>query len=54
MSVQHLAAYLDEQVYRFNSLLDNDGGRFLETMGFVSGKRRTYEALTHGHLTLCG
>lgn len=51
-SVQHLAAYLDEQVYRFNSRLDNDGGRFLETMGFVTGKRLTYETLTHGHLTL--
>jgi len=51
-SVQHLAAYLDEQVYRFNSRLDNDGGRFLETAGFVSGKRLTYETLTHGHLTL--
>ncbi len=53
-SVQHLAAYLDEQAYRFNSRGDNDGGRFVETVGFVAGKRLTYEELTHGHLTLYG
>ncbi len=53
-SVQHLAAYLDEQAYRFNSRLDNDGGRFVETLGFVTGKRLIYEVLTHGHLTLYG
>jgi transposase-like protein len=41
----HLDAYLDEQVFRFDAREDNDGGRFVQAMKGVDGRRLTYKAL---------
>lgn len=41
----HLFRYLDEQVFRFNSRMLSDGGRFLVLMRSIAGKRLTYEQL---------
>src|SRR5207245_2455371 len=38
----HLFRYLDEQAYRYNNRHDNDGGRFVEAMGQVAGRRLTW------------
>lgn len=50
----HLDKYLDEEVFRFNNRDTSDGGRFTLAGLAISGKRLTYEELTHGHLTLYG
>ncbi len=50
----HLDKYLDEEVFRFNNRGTNDEGRFTLAGMSISGKRLTYEELTHGHLTLYG
>ena len=42
----HLFRYLDEQAFRFNNRKTNDGGRFVEAMQGLTGKRLTYEHLT--------
>lgn len=42
----HLFRYVDEQVYRFNSRKMNDGDRFDEMTGRVTGRRVTYKELT--------
>jgi len=44
----HLAAYLDEQTFRFNERKNEhgDSGRFLKVTGSAYGKRLTYEQLT--------
>jgi len=45
----HLDAYVKEQTFRFNERKKNDGGRFREVLGAVSGKRVTYkELISHG------
>jgi len=41
----HLFRYLDEEVFRFNNREDNDGGRFVNVLRNVRGKRLTYKAL---------
>jgi transposase-like protein len=48
VSVQpfHLFRYLDEQTFRYNKRKTNDGGRFVDVMRGVTGKRLTYEKLT--------
>ncbi len=42
---QHLDAYLDEQIFRFNSRTDSDGYRFQKMVVRADGKRLTYRAL---------
>lgn len=42
---EHLDAYLDEQVERFNSRKLNDGQRFRRVMGRVLGRRLTFAQL---------
>ena len=42
----HLDAYLDEQIFRFNSRKGNDGDRFLAAAKATDGKRLTYRDLT--------
>lgn len=42
----HLASYLDEQTFRFNSRGTSDAGRFALVLSLISGKRLTYEKLT--------
>lgn len=42
----HLDRYLDEFTYRFNTRTAGDGDRFAGTLGRVSGKRLTWDALT--------
>lgn len=42
----HLNKYVAEQVFRFNTRKDNDGGRFNTAIGQVSGLRLTYAQLT--------
>ncbi len=45
----HLDAYVKEQTFRFNQRKKNDGSRFREVLGAVSGKRVTYkELISHG------
>lgn len=44
----HLTAYVDEQVYRFNHRHDTDWERFDRAMRQVVGKRLTYKTLTSG------
>lgn len=44
-SRRHLFRYLDEQAFRFNERVDNDGGRFDLAMSEVSGKRIRYREL---------
>lgn len=41
----HLFRYLDEQAFRFNKRKDNDGGRFINVLRNIVGKRLTYKAL---------
>lgn len=41
----HLFRYLDEEVFRFNTRKDNDGGRFGRAAGGIVGKRLTYREL---------
>jgi transposase-like protein len=41
----HLFRYLDEQAFRFNERPGNDGDRFALTLGHVTGRRVTYDAL---------
>ena len=43
----HLKSYIDEQVYRFNNRGTDDAGRFLTLLAGVTGKRLTYDELTH-------
>jgi transposase-like protein len=45
VSPWHLFRYVDEEVFRFNQRLDNDGGRFAHVMRAVLGKRITYREL---------
>jgi hypothetical protein len=42
----HLAAYLNEQAFRFNERKSDDAGRFVKVLRMVSGKRLTYDELT--------
>jgi transposase-like protein len=42
----HLDAYVDEQVFRFNSRGTNDSQRFTKVLSQVAGKRLTYAELT--------
>lgn len=44
----HLTAYVDEQVYRFNHRKLTDWERFEGAMRMIVGKRLTYSALTDG------
>lgn len=44
----HLEAYVDEQVFRFNNRKLSDWQRFDRLMGMVIGKRLTYSKLTGG------
>jgi transposase-like protein len=46
----HLFRYLDEQAFRFNQRGDVDGGRFLNVLKNVIGRRLTYKALTGSEL----
>ena len=41
----HLARYLDEQSFRFNTRKDNDQGRFMAAVSSIAGKRLTFEQL---------
>jgi transposase-like protein len=41
----HLDAYLDEQIYRFNSRKEKDGDRFVSAVKAADGKRLTWRAL---------
>jgi transposase-like protein len=41
----HLNAYVDEQVFRFNSRTDKDGERFVKVLKATDGKRLTYARL---------
>jgi hypothetical protein len=45
---EHLAAYVDEQVWRFNNRRDSEWERFNRAMHLIVGKRLTYSALTDG------
>lgn len=47
-SPEHLQAYVDEQVWRYNNRADTDWQRFEAAMRLIVGKRLTYEALTDG------
>lgn len=42
----HLAAYLDEQSFRFNNRKANDGERFIRALAMVKTARLTYNDLT--------
>jgi hypothetical protein len=42
---EHLDAYVVEQVRRYNSRHDQDGGRFVSVLTRTEGKRLTYEGL---------
>jgi hypothetical protein len=41
----HLFRYLDEQTFRFNARKNDDGGRFIEVLHRISGRRLTYRGL---------
>src|SRR5216117_1780838 len=41
----HLFRYLDEQALRFNERARNDGGRFVEVLRTIVGRRLTYRGL---------
>jgi transposase-like protein len=43
---QHLQAYVEEQVFRFNEREEADGPRFAKATKGADGKRLTYKALT--------
>lgn len=45
----HLAAYLDEQMFRFNARENDDAGRFVSVVKGVDGRRLTYKTLTTSH-----
>jgi hypothetical protein len=42
----HLFRYVDEQSFRYNTRKINDGGRFGQVVGSITGKRLTYADLT--------
>jgi transposase-like protein len=42
----HLFRYLDEQAFRYNERKNDDGGRFLEVLNGLTGRRLTYQKLT--------
>ncbi|MBM4405034.1 MAG: IS1595 family transposase [Chloroflexi bacterium] len=42
----HLFRYLDEEVFRYNTRGDKDGGRSRQVAGRIAGKRLTYAQLT--------
>jgi transposase-like protein len=42
----HLFRYLDEQAFRYNERKNDDGGRFVEAMASIVGRRLTYKQLT--------
>jgi ISXO2-like transposase domain len=42
----HLFRYLDEQAFRYNERKNDDGGRFIQVMAGITGKRLTYQELT--------
>jgi transposase-like protein len=42
----HLQKYLDEESFRFNERLGNDGQRFLRVLAGIVGRRLTYKELT--------
>gem|GEM_PF-2413240 len=44
----HLGAYVDEAVYRFNVRRETEWDRFNAAMGKIAGKRMTYSELTGG------
>jgi transposase-like protein len=46
----HLAAYVDEQVFRFNAREGNDAERFVSVLKQTDGRRITYKRLTKSHL----
>lgn len=48
----HLFRYLDEQSYRFNTRTDSDGGRFLNVLRSIVGKRVTYAELTGAEMAV--
>src|ERR1700730_11617685 len=41
----HLFRYLDEQAFRYNERKNDDGGRFIQAMAGIVGKRLTYQEL---------
>jgi transposase-like protein len=41
----HLAAYVDEQAFRFNNRKDDDGGRFVKALAMAPTARLTYKDL---------
>jgi transposase-like protein len=41
----HLFRYLDEQAFRFNARMTDDGSRFLAVLRTIVGRRLTYKAL---------
>ncbi len=45
---EHLPAYVDEQVWRFNHRKRTDWERFDDAMQRIVGKRLTYTELTDG------
>jgi transposase-like protein len=48
----HVAAYLDEQVHRFNNRGLNDRGRFVDVVRSIVDRRLTYRDLTGADLSL--
>jgi ISXO2-like transposase domain len=42
----HLFRYLDEQAFRYNERKNDDGGRFLEVLNGLTGRRLTYQKVT--------
>jgi transposase-like protein len=42
----HLLRYLDEEAFRYNERLGNDGERFRKVLHSVAGKRLTWDVLT--------
>jgi len=42
----HMDAYVDEQVFRYNTRRNSDAGRMAKVMSQVTGKRLTYAELT--------
>jgi hypothetical protein len=48
----HLAAHIDEQVFRYNNRKTNDANRFVDVLVNIVGKRITYkELIGHGGTT---
>jgi transposase-like protein len=45
----HLAAYVDEQVFRFNAREGNDADRFVAVLKNTDGRRVTWKRLTSAH-----